>query len=134
MMKDKYSKNSRGFWPKNVCGICCLLLLWLMSSSVAHTAEVGGPISTDTTWAVADSPFQLTSSVLVAEGITLTIEAGSVINVASAGIGFQVNGTLIARGTSEQKIVFQPATATTAGSWGGIGFGDASKDATFDAD
>ena len=128
MMKDKYSKNSGGFLPKNVCGLCCLLLLWLMSSLVAHTAEVGGPISTDTTWAVADSPFNMTASVLVNSGSTLTIEAGSVINIGS-DLGIQIGGTLVARGTSSQPIVFQPTSGTTPGSWGSIGFSNSSVDA-----
>ena len=110
-----------------------IITLFVIIGSV-NAADVGGSISVNTTWAVADSPFKLTSSVLVEEGVTLTIEAGSIINIASSGIGFQVNGTLVAKGTPEQKIVFQPATETTPGSWGAIGFGDPSTDATFDAD
>ena len=46
--------------------------------------------------------------------------------------GIQANGTLVARGTATQKIVFKPVEGTTPGSWGSIGFADSSVDATVD--
>ena len=43
-------------------------------------------------------------------------------------LGVQVGGTLVARGTSSQPIIFQSASGITPGSWGSIGFSDTSED------
>ncbi len=104
--------------------------IWLIFSSSWGLAatDVGGPISSNTTWAKTDSPFSMTASVLVNLGVTLTIEAGCVINIGD-NLGVQVSGTLVARGTSSQPIIFQSASGTTPGSWGSIGFSDTSEDA-----
>ena len=131
MMKDKYSKNSSDFSPTNVCRLCCLLPLWLMSSLVAHTAEVGGTLNQNTLWSLGNSPYHVTQDIVVDSGVTLNIEAGVVVNL-DDGIRFDVNGTLIARGSSSQKIVFQPTSGTTPGSWDMIYFSDSSVDAILD--
>ena len=65
------------------------------------------------------------------QGVTLNIEAGVVVNLDNE-IRFDVNGTLIARGSSSQKIVFQPTSGTIPGSWDMIYFSDSSVDATLD--
>ena len=103
----------------------------LCLSISANAVDVGGLISENTTWAVADSPFNLTQSLMVKEGSTLTIEAGSVINI-SPECGFLINGEIIARGTEGKPIIFQPVTGTEPGSWRAINFGDTSTDAVFD--
>ncbi|MDP6750241.1 MAG: hypothetical protein QGH37_25150, partial [Candidatus Poribacteria bacterium] len=108
------------------------IFLVLVSTLVLAATDVGGLIDTDTTWALAGSPFTLSTSVLVADGTTLTIAAGSVIKI-TGDVGFQINGTLIARGTSTSPIVFEPASGTTAGSWGSVNFSDSSVDAVLDA-
>ena len=41
---------------------------------------VSGPISSNTTWALANSPYIVTNSILVMDGITLTIEPGLEVN------------------------------------------------------
>ena len=127
-MRNRNSEINNRPLTQSLCFICCLIFVWLMSSLVGNTKEVGGPISTNTTWAIADSPFQLTSSVLVAEGVTLTIEAGCMVNIGN-DLGVQVSGALIARGTTSQPIVFQSTSGTTPGSWGSISFSDSSIDA-----
>ena len=109
-----------------------LVLFLVVSVSHAQT-DVGGVIDTDTTWALADSPFTVTSSVLVNAGVTLTIEAGVTVNI-NDNLGFLINGTLIAQGTAGQKITFQSSSGTTPGSWVSISFGDTSTDASFDGD
>ena len=131
MMKDNHSKNSGGFPPKNVCGICCLLLMWLMSSSVGYTAEVGGTLNQNTVWLLANSPYHVTQDMVINSDVTLNIEAGVMVNLDN-GVRIDVNGTLIARGTANQKIVFQSTSGTTPGSWDMIYFSDSSVDANLD--
>jgi hypothetical protein len=83
----------------------------LISGSTLHfgTAQdakkVSGIISTDTVWTKANSPYMLTGNVLVSNGVTLTIEAGTTVNLNTLYI--MVNGTLVARGNSADQISFQ---------------------------
>jgi len=52
-------------------------LLLLISATVSFSqTDVSGTISSDTTWGTSGSPYNVTNSVLVATGVTLTIEAG----------------------------------------------------------
>jgi len=82
------------------------LLLGLNTNDVSAGAptEVRGVISLDTTWTAQNSPYLFTGAVGIAEGITLTIEAGVTVNVNSHYM--QVNGSLKVAGTPSQKVVF----------------------------
>ena len=54
--------------------LAAFVLLWLSSpSDPALASPLSGIISQDTTWAVADSPFEVTGDVQVPTGVTLTI-------------------------------------------------------------
>ncbi|MDG6221714.1 MAG: hypothetical protein QCH99_00435 [Candidatus Bathyarchaeota archaeon] len=59
-------------------------------------------IDFDTTWTKADSPHELNAPVLVNEGIILTIEAGTTVNL--NGYYIMVNGTLRLLGNIQDKI------------------------------
>jgi hypothetical protein len=74
--------------------------------------EVGGIISTDTTWTEENSPYKVTSRIQIPLGVTLTIEPG--VTVSSSE--FLVNGTFSARGTEGKRIVFDGFEISTAGS------------------
>jgi parallel beta-helix repeat protein len=91
------------------------LLIAIMASSLlfvssAHFAmaqsgtNVSGIITSDTTWSLANSPYNFTGNVTVATGVTLTVEPGADVNVSRYFL--QVEGTLIASGTSTNKINF----------------------------
>ena len=43
------------------------------SNPLAMATDVGGPITSDTTWTLSSSPYIVTDSVTVADGVTLTI-------------------------------------------------------------
>ena len=113
-----------------------LVLLAIAPVSVIQAqqngTEVGGPIVSDTTWTLANSPYVVVASVDVWEDVMLTIEPGVVVRFNDGNL-LQVNGTLVARGTADQSIVFTSNQPTPEpGNWGGIVFADSSVDAVFD--
>ncbi|MBI4515694.1 MAG: right-handed parallel beta-helix repeat-containing protein [Deltaproteobacteria bacterium] len=108
----------------------------------ATPKTLGGLICSDTTWRFADSPLIATSSVIVGGALcpqgqqtpTLTIEAGVEVRF-NANRFLEINGTLLARGTAEQRILFTSNNfPKAAGDWDGIRFKDTATDATFDGD
>ncbi len=83
-----------------------ILLLGLFFACLpVQAADVGGIISSDTTWTTADSPITLTKNTLVGNGVTLRIESGVTVNIKD-DCYLQVNGTLTAKGTEGSKINF----------------------------
>ncbi len=73
-------------------------------SHVDASTSIGGTISSNATWNLAGSPYKLTGPLAVPSGVTLKIEPG--VTVEFGSYYMQVNGTLQARGTSDNKIVF----------------------------
>jgi len=59
-------------------------------------------IKEDTTWTKANSPYTLIGRVGIAKGATLTIESGVKVNIGLFTL--EVNGTLIAQGTPNDRI------------------------------
>ena len=66
--------------------------------------DVTGIIASDATWTKANSPYTLTGPTAVNNGVTLTIEPGVTVNLGTYYL--QVNGTLYARGSSTDNIIF----------------------------
>lgn len=104
------------------------VLFGIVNDIVADT-NVSGYISADTTWTSANSPYVVTGNIVVKSRVTLTIEPGVTVKTDS-GESIQVDGTLIAKGTSASKITF---TKNSSSNWGYILFSDSSTDATYDA-
>jgi hypothetical protein len=73
--------------------------------------QVSGIISSDTTWTPANSPYEFSAPVGIAQGITLTIEPGVTINIGTNLL--QINGTLNARGTASLPIIFNGSCGRT---------------------
>ncbi|HPM84808.1 MAG TPA: FG-GAP-like repeat-containing protein, partial [Candidatus Anammoximicrobium sp.] len=95
---------------------------------------VGGALTEDTTWTPENGAIVVTSTIYVPEGITLTIQPGTIVKFA-AGAGIHVHGTLLAAGTAASPVVFTSlkddvaggdtngdgeGTAPAAGDWVGI--------------
>jgi hypothetical protein len=90
--------------PKIFCLalITTVLVSGLLFINEAQGTNVASLISTDTTWTAAGSPYTLTGPTAIKKGTTLTIEAGVTVNINDYYI--QVNGTLSAKGQSNQRI------------------------------
>jgi hypothetical protein len=72
--------------------------------------NVSGIISQDTTWMQTGSPYTFTGNVAVNQGVTLTINAGVIINLNNYYL--RVNGTLNAIGSANGKITFNGGQIT----------------------
>lgn len=95
--------------------LCCAFLIAVISavgfpSTAQAGTSVGGVLSSDTTWTTSGSPYLITSTVQVPEGVTLTIEPGVEVE-ASLGLTdmFLVHGTVSAIGQSSSRISFDGA-------------------------
>ena len=93
----------------------------------APKTTVGGTINADTTWTPENSPYIVTSDIVINAGKKLTVMPGTRVYF-SPGTGMTVNGTLDARGPTPDSIHFgsrqemlQPSTALP-GDWEGIIF------------
>ncbi|MBC8231788.1 right-handed parallel beta-helix repeat-containing protein [bacterium] len=106
------------------------LIMSLTAVLAGADTPVGGFIRQDTTWMADDSPYEMIASIIVEEGITLTIEPNVTVKVAGQ-YALQIKGGLVARGTETKPIIFTAKNSTTPGSWGYIKFEDSSMDAEF---
>lgn len=73
---------------------------------VEAATEVGGIISSNTIWTAEKSPYEITETIQIPEGITLTIEPGVAISKPSEGDMFLLLGTIHAHGNAQEPIVF----------------------------
>ncbi len=91
------------------------VVIWYDDGNV-QTA--GGTVATDTTWAAANGPYNVTTSLTVASNATLTIEPGTTVYLGS-NINFTVatGGRLLAEGTALAPICFT-AAPTLGTNWG----------------
>ncbi|WP_075591304.1 T9SS type A sorting domain-containing protein [Labilibacter marinus] len=102
-------------------------LIALIALSLNAQTNVSGVISTNSTWQKVNSPYIVVGNVMVQTNITLTIEPGVEIKF-DGNYLIQVNGKLIAQGTSSNLISFKSnKTNATPGSWGSIYFSDGSS-------
>ena len=101
-------------------------LIWtftaFQSSETQGDTLVDGLISSDTVWTVGQSPYVLTGTVIVAEGVSLVIEAGVEVRaqVVDQPVGIYVEGSLIISGNSSNPVIFVPDGALSVGAWQGI--------------
>ena len=91
--------------------------VWYDDGSVQ---TVSADIATDTTWTAAGGPWQVTASVAVAAGATLTIEPGTSVYLSNgATMSVAAGGRLLAEGTGTQPIRFGIAPGSGA-TWTGL--------------
>ena len=69
-----------------------------------------------------DSPYTVTGNVVVDAGVTLTIDPGVTVKFDSGKV-MEVEGTLVARGTSTSTVTFTSSAASpAAGDWVRLSF------------
>jgi parallel beta-helix repeat protein len=101
-----------------------ILIITILISTITLTSNihggnaqtstaVNGIITQNTTWTKTNSPYTLTGPVGVSQGVTLTIEPGTTVNLNSYYM--IVNGSLIAKGTSNDKIQINGVDGTSPG-------------------
>jgi hypothetical protein len=100
--------------------------IFTLTEISAETTIPGGNVSG--TWYKANSPYNITGSITIPAGSTLTIEAGVDV-IFQGNYSLTVNGWMEAVGTETDSIRFLPVDTNTNGSatagWGGIRFVDA---------
>jgi hypothetical protein len=95
----------------------------------------GGELNENTTWKLAESPYEVSGTVQVGDGATLTIEAGVVVKFTDEEAGIEVlsGGSLATEGSAAAPVIFTEirddtaggdtnggSTPPEAGSWNGI--------------
>lgn len=101
----------------------------------AMALDVSGPIVSNTTWAIADSPINVVADVEVGAGAQLTIEPGVQVRFAAQTLLTLQHGSIRAVGSASVPIIFDSALANpAAGDWGPIRIEDDSLDATTTCD
>ncbi|HXH29029.1 MAG TPA: hypothetical protein VNL37_08290 [Candidatus Polarisedimenticolia bacterium] len=133
--RDRPSARRTGCWLLALGGV-----FLISTSSLRAVTHVCGDLPEDQTWLAADGPYVLDCQFRVPAGLTLTIEAGTVVKTTAPSTeGLQVNGTLVADGgtTPAGRIYFTSLrddtvggdtnddmglTMATAGDWKGIYF------------
>jgi len=84
--------------------------------------KVSGPISSDVTWSLTNSPYIVIGDVFVENDVTLTIEPGVVVEFKN-GTALMINGTIIAIGNKTYMITFTSNNSNPQpGDWRGIEF------------
>jgi predicted outer membrane repeat protein len=103
-----------------------------MCAMVTAQTNVSGPVTANTNWTLAGSPYIVVGNTLVQEGITLTIAAGVTVKF-NDQMALQVDGELIAIGNINTLITFTSAKPSPEpDDWDYISFSNTSADAVFD--
>lgn len=107
------------FW----CGATAFA--FALSVQAQNVTEVSGTLDSNRTWTLANSPYEVTSSIEVAAGVTLLVEPGVEIRMRRY-TNFAVSGNLVANGTAEASIIWR-GTTENPNWWQGIQLNDGSN-------
>lgn len=115
-------------WKSRLLAQAPVVLMLLVSSWTRANAEthVSGPVTANTTWELAHSPYVVDSAVVLESDVVLTIEPGVQVLIADGEIGIAVTaGQLICNGTAQSPIRFTSLTPPAewyGGADGALGF------------
>jgi hypothetical protein len=106
-----------------ICVVAAWLFIgrWASTQATANITNVCGPISSNATWSLSNSPYDVClGGVTIGPTATLTIEPGVTVQFEnSVSNMLNVMGALQAIGTVTQPITFTGVVASP-GSWGGL--------------
>jgi len=88
------------------------LFIAFATLAIQAQTNVSGGIYTNTTWTLANSPYIVTSNVVVFPGVTLTLEPGVIIKFGDNTLLEIRQASLIANGTASDSITFTSNNAT----------------------
>ncbi|MBC8174889.1 MAG: T9SS type A sorting domain-containing protein [Candidatus Marinimicrobia bacterium] len=118
-----------------------LFIVYFIWAIPSFSIEVGGHITEDTIWSPENNPYIVTQNLYVDEGVTLTIQPGTIIKLIAAEFTmynynhtnlftiqdgesvakmFWVDGRIVAEGTEEDIIVFTRLQDSLYYHWGTI--------------
>jgi len=120
--------NATTRWISSVTGIA---LITICATTAWAQTSVQGVINTNAVWTTSGSPYMIMGDVTVAPHVTLTIQEGTEIRVATtdaqeAGVDtnrveFVVRGSLVATGSASAPVTFQ-STSEDRNQWFGVVF------------
>ena len=121
--------------PLSILALFFAVLTWATGTS--GQTLVGGAITSNQTWTTANSPYEVTSEIVVYNLARLTIEPGVTVrfrpntglvvgyyNYDYTAINNAERGALTVNGTAEAPVLFT-ATSRAPGGWRGLAFGAA---------
>jgi hypothetical protein len=108
-----------------VIAVILVFSFLVRAETLSAAVEVGGTITSDTTWTSIDTII-VTDSIIVADSVLLTIQAGTII-MFSPGTALSVEGELMANGEKNNRNLFTSSADTAGGSpvageWYGVSF------------
>jgi len=81
-------------------------------STTKSPTLVGGILVQNTTWTVANSPYNITTTIQIPAGVTLTIDPGVIINNTTRENMFLLLGKIYAHGTAQAPITINGGGST----------------------
>lgn len=100
--------------------LSCSLLFAASLSAHVNARYYRGDITVPTSW---DGIVRLTGTVVIREGVTVTVDPGTEVLVQpGAGTDIVVRGRLLVRGLPGKPVLFDTAGGCGEGPWGGIVF------------
>ncbi|MGG0176397.1 Ig-like domain-containing protein [Gottfriedia acidiceleris] len=92
----------------SLCVVGLILSYWKNGIVFAEDETVvGGKITANTVWTKEHSPYRVTNTIVLADGVNLTIEKGVTILFNENTRILAENGKLTVNGTSDEKVIFQ---------------------------
>ena len=102
--------------------ISSLTMLFFIVSNHSQALDLGGTIATDSTLSLSNSPYVVTSSLTINQGVRLTIASGVILKFEN-GVSMNIYGRVNATNVTFTSNAASPSN----GIWGNLSFGSSSN-------